>query len=149
MHDPIEQYWEGVKRILCYPKSTILHGLFSYHHYSRELNAYSDVDWTSSTKDKHSTGGYAIFLDQNLISWHSKMQPTISCSSIEAEYKVIDYATSKIIWLQSLLSKLHFSTSVTAKNGVIILEWHIMLQIQLFILTQDMRTLIFTLFKNV
>nr|GFC03200.1 ribonuclease H-like domain-containing protein [Tanacetum cinerariifolium] len=48
--------------------------------------AYSDADWAGCPTTRQSTSGYCVFLGNNLLSWSSKCQPTLSRSSAEAEY---------------------------------------------------------------
>jgi hypothetical protein len=70
------------------------------------VSAFSDADWAGCVDDRRSTGGFAVFLGPNLISWSAKKQPTVSRSSIEAEYKALANATAELMWIQKMLSEL-------------------------------------------
>ena len=48
-----------------------------------------------------------VFLGDNLVSWSSKRQNTVSCSGVEAEYPAMANAVSEITWLCQLLLELH------------------------------------------
>ncbi|GKA45223.1 ribonuclease H-like domain-containing protein, partial [Tanacetum coccineum] len=52
-----------------------------------DLVAYSDADWAGCPTTRRSTSIYCVFIDNNLLSWSFKHQPTLSCSSAEAEYR--------------------------------------------------------------
>jgi hypothetical protein len=48
------------------------HGLQIWHFASTMVSAFSDADWAGCTDDWKSTGGFAVFLGLNLISWCAK-----------------------------------------------------------------------------
>ncbi|GJY38242.1 ribonuclease H-like domain-containing protein, partial [Tanacetum coccineum] len=53
------------------------------------------------------TSGYFVFLGDNLLTWSSKRQDTLSCSSAEAEYCGVANAVAETSWIRNLLRKLH------------------------------------------
>jgi hypothetical protein len=57
--------------------------------------------------------GYCIFFGESLVSWSSKQQPMVSCSSAEAEYHAVANVAAECIWLWQLLSELHCSINNT------------------------------------
>lgn len=107
MHDPRENHLHALKRILRYIKGTISHGLQLYKTASTDLVAYSDADWAGCPNTRRSTSGYCVFLGDNLISWSSKRQHTVSRSSAEAEYRGVANAVAEATWLRNLLLELH------------------------------------------
>nr|GEW02260.1 ribonuclease H-like domain-containing protein [Tanacetum cinerariifolium] len=107
MHDPREPYFSALKRILRYVRSTLSYGLQLYSSTTSTLVAYLDADWAGCSTTRRSTSGYCIFLGNNLLSWSSKRQFTISRSSAEVEYRGVANAVAETRWLRNLLRELH------------------------------------------
>ena len=85
LSQPTEVHWEAVKHILRYVKGTLDTGLRNRKSIFTGVSIFTDADWTGCVDDRCSTGGFAMFVGPNLISWSSKKQPTVSRSSTEAE----------------------------------------------------------------
>ncbi|GJW04091.1 putative RNA-directed DNA polymerase [Tanacetum coccineum] len=129
MHAPTENHWSAVKRILRYLHGTVEHGMLIRRssgstlqaftdvlwkgNPDTSLEAFSDADWAGDSDDRRSTGGFAIYLGSNLISWTARKQRTVSRSSTEAEYKALADTVAELTWLQALLNELGIRSSST------------------------------------
>ncbi|GJS42182.1 ribonuclease H-like domain-containing protein [Tanacetum coccineum] len=77
MHDPREPHLNAMKRVLC------------------------------CLATRRSTFGYCVYLGDNLLTWSSKCQDTLSCSSAEAEYRRVANVVAETSWIRNLLRELH------------------------------------------
>ncbi|OIT24891.1 putative mitochondrial protein [Nicotiana attenuata] len=107
MHDPRVDHMQALKRIIRYIQGTLDYGLHLYSSPVSSLVSYTDADWGGCPDTRRSTSGYCVFLGDNLISWSSKRQPTLSRSSAEAEYRGVANVVSESCWLRNLLLQLH------------------------------------------
>ncbi|XP_057525665.1 uncharacterized mitochondrial protein AtMg00810-like [Amaranthus tricolor] len=107
MHDPHDHHMLALKRIIRYIQGTLHLGLHLTPSSVTDLVAYTDADWGGCPDTRRSTSGYCVFLGDNLLSWSSKRQPTLSRSSAEAEYRGVANVVSESCWLRNLLLELH------------------------------------------
>ncbi|GJT45880.1 ribonuclease H-like domain-containing protein [Tanacetum coccineum] len=107
MHDPREPHLSALKMILQYVQGTLNYGVQLFSSSTTDLVAYSDADWVGCPTTRRSTSGYCVFLGNNLLSWSSKRQPTLSRSSAEAEYRGVANVVAETCWLHNLLRELH------------------------------------------
>ncbi|XP_057425714.1 uncharacterized mitochondrial protein AtMg00810-like [Lotus japonicus] len=108
MHAPCTDHMLALKCILRYVQGTIHFGLSLTPSPIQKLISYTDADWGGCPDTRRSTSGYCVFLGDNLISWSSKRQPTLSRSNAEAEYRGVANVVSESCWLRNLLLELHF-----------------------------------------
>ncbi|XP_076908128.1 uncharacterized protein LOC143564868 [Bidens hawaiensis] len=107
MHSPCMAHWNALKRIIRYLQGTTDYGLHLRSSSALSIRAYTDADWAGCPDTRRSTSGYCVYLGNNLISWSSKRQSTISRSSAEAEYRGVANVVAEICWLRNLLLELH------------------------------------------
>ncbi|XP_055824394.1 uncharacterized mitochondrial protein AtMg00810-like [Solanum dulcamara] len=87
MHDPWDEHMNDLKRIVRYLQGTLDYRLHLYPSSTTTLISFTDVDWRGWPDTRHLTLGYCVFMGDNLISWSTKCQATLSLSSAEAEYR--------------------------------------------------------------
>ncbi|CAM8878671.1 unnamed protein product [Rhodiola kirilowii] len=84
--DPKESHLLQVKRIIKYVSGTADYGMWYTRDTSGCIVGYSDADWAGNIEDRKSTSGGCFFVGNNLVSWFSKKQNSISLSSTDVEY---------------------------------------------------------------
>ncbi|GJX19198.1 ribonuclease H-like domain-containing protein [Tanacetum coccineum] len=107
MHDPREPHLAALKRVLHYVRGTLDFRLQLYASPTSSLLAYTDADCAGCPTTIQTTLGYCVFFGDNLLSWSSKRQHTISRSSAEAEYCGVANVVAETAWLCNLLRELH------------------------------------------
>lgn len=115
LQQPTTAHWSAVKRILRYLKGTQDVGLKISKSSSTIISAFSDADWAGCVDDRRSTGGFAVFLGSNLVSWSARKQATVSRSSTEAEYKALANAAAELMWVRKLLDEIGIFQSGPAR----------------------------------
>ena len=67
------------------------------------LAGYSDADWAGSVDDRKSTLRGCFYLGNNLVSWMSKKQNSVSLSTAKAEYVAAGSCCTQLFWIKKLL----------------------------------------------
>ena len=98
-----ESHMIALKRIVKYVKSTANFGVWYSKDTNNVLTGYSDVDWVGNAVDKKSTSEGCFYVGNNLVSWMSKKQNSISLSTAEAEYTATGSYCTQLLWMQKLL----------------------------------------------
>ncbi|XP_065633560.1 secreted RxLR effector protein 161-like [Quercus suber] len=86
-----ESYLTAVKRIIHYINGT-----------NECLTGYSDADWAGCIDDRKSTSGGCFYLGNNLVSWMSKKQNSVSLSTAETEYIAAGSCCAQLLWMRKL-----------------------------------------------
>ena len=106
--NPGPTHWKVVKHILQYLKGArdyhLTLGLQSGN--SNELTVFADSDWGRDIVNHRSVSGYVFMLGDSTISWKAKQQPTITASSMEAEYMSVLQTACQGLWIRRLLIEL-------------------------------------------
>ena len=70
------------------------------------ISAYSDSDFAGDSRTRKSTSGCLIKLGNDLISWSSKKQSSVSLSTTESEFVAACGTVQEMIWLDRLTKDL-------------------------------------------
>ena len=108
LHDPSKEVVRSAKRIIGYLQGTNNLGLkIKYSDRAKEewqIKLYTDSSFADIESEKFkSTGGFMIFLEDNLIGWKSKKLRYVCTSSGEAEYLAAYVGSKEALYLAYLL----------------------------------------------
>ena len=93
----------ALKRIIKYVKTTADFGVWYTKDTNDDLAGYSNADWSRNIDDRKSTLGGCFYVGNNLVSWMSKKQNSISLSTAEAEYITAGSCCTQLLWMQKFL----------------------------------------------
>lgn len=73
---------------------------------SSTINEGVKIEWLYTDSDYV---GYVFFMSSRVVSLSSKIQPTITLLTTEAEFVAVVYCDSQVIWMRRILEKLGHS----------------------------------------
>ncbi|MCV5003490.1 Ty1/Copia family ribonuclease HI, partial [Escherichia coli] len=86
-----------------YVSGTYDYGIWYSFDTNPSLVGFCDADWAGNAEDRKSTSGGCFFLGNNLVSWFSKKQNSISLSTAEAEYIAAGSSCTQLLWMKQML----------------------------------------------
>ena len=99
---PTMRHWLALKGVLRYLAGTQDYGLV-FTGSKSSLEVYCDADYAGDPDTRRSTTGYVFIMYGGVVSWSSRLQPSVALSTAEAEYMAAATATKEALWLRILL----------------------------------------------
>ena len=97
------------------------------------------IDWSGDRAYTRSTTGYCTFIGGNMVTWNSKKQKVVSCSSAEANYRAMIKLTNELVWIKGILKHLEIEQATPMTMHCAIKPTFTLLQTQCFM--RERRTL--------
>ena len=101
--NPKESHMTALKRIIKYVKIIANFRVWYSKDTNDVLAGYSDIDWVENADDRKSTSGGCFYVGNNLVSWMSKKQNSISLSTAKTKYIAAGSCCTQLLWIQKLL----------------------------------------------
>ncbi|KAL1213017.1 Retrovirus-related Pol polyprotein from transposon RE2 [Cardamine amara subsp. amara] len=106
MKQPRQDHWDVAMKVVRYLKGTIGQGILLRANSPLHVTGWCDSDYGSCPLTRKSLTGWFVQLGDSPISWKTKKQKTVSCSSAEAEYRAMAALCRELKWIKSLLFEL-------------------------------------------
>ena len=91
--------------VMQYIRGTVQMGIkFSGSQF--DMHIFTDADWAGDQLSRRSTTGYVVFAVGGCIAWQSKLQSTVSTSSMQSEYQAMYAGMIEIVWLRGVLREI-------------------------------------------
>lgn len=85
MQSPKEEQWLAALKVVRYLKGTLGQGIILRAESPFHLTGWCDSDWGGCPITRRSLTGWIVQLGSSPVSWRTKKQDTVACSSAEAE----------------------------------------------------------------
>lgn len=114
LEKPTVVHERAAKRILRYIKRTLNFGILYTQDSLVGIRAYSDADFAGDTSTRKSTSGSVLLYGNNVVSWSSERQQSVSLSTTESEYIAASQCVKELVWLLNLLRDILNEDSINA-----------------------------------
>ena len=102
-HNPGNEHWTALRRLLRYLKGT-MDWCLHFYKFPAVLEGFCDANWVTDNDEVSSTSGYVFTLGGGAISWKSSKKTCIARSTMESEFIALDLAGQEAEWLRNLLA---------------------------------------------
>jgi hypothetical protein len=116
MAAPSMEHWTAAKAVVRYLAGTVNYGIVFGRGGTSEMTGYCDADYAGDIDTRRSTTGYTFILHGGVVSWSSRLQPTVAVSTTEAEYMAAAAAVKEALWLRKLLLDLGINAGTLKIN---------------------------------
>ncbi|GJX27190.1 ribonuclease H-like domain-containing protein [Tanacetum coccineum] len=115
MQAPLQSHMDLGLRVPKYLKGAPGSGVNYEKSEHMSLKVYADLDWAKCPVTRRSVSGYFVFFNGCMVSWKIKKQDTLSKFFAEAEYRSMEAATCKVIWVVNILKDLKVTNLLPAE----------------------------------
>lgn len=103
MQAPREEHWLAALKTVRYLKGTLGQGIIFRADSSFHVTGWCDSDYAACPLTRCSLSGWLVQIGTSPISWQTKKQDIVSCSSAEAEYRAMHALSWELRWIKALL----------------------------------------------
>ncbi|KAL3352209.1 hypothetical protein AABB24_020328 [Solanum stoloniferum] len=105
LQQPKKSHMDDALRVVKYLKGQLGQGLLFGSSSHGMITAFCYADWPSCPLTRRFVIGYVVKIGESLVSWKEKKQTTMSKSSAKAEYRILAFTVSKLVWLLGMLKE--------------------------------------------
>ena len=91
--------------VLQYLRGTVEKGI-KFSGSMLDLHIFTGADWAGDVLTRRSTTGYVVFAAGGPLVWSSKLQATVSTSSMQSKYQGIYGGMQELVWIRGVLAEL-------------------------------------------
>ncbi|GAA0171785.1 transmembrane signal receptor [Lithospermum erythrorhizon] len=99
LHEPRQDHWTVVLRIVKYLKGSPGQGILFRTDCDLRITGWFDFDWAGCPLTRRSVSGWIVFFGNSPISYKTKEQAIVFRSSVEAKYMSMSTVTCELKWM--------------------------------------------------
>ena len=113
--NPGKTHWNALTHVLRYIRGTLAYKIMYGGKY-KDLAPirYVDADYAGDLNHRHSCAGHVFIQAGRPTAWGSQYQPTVTLSTMEAEYMALTRVMKQILWMYVAMDEVGYPQSKPA-----------------------------------